>query len=47
MKETFSWKPVWNVEKAVNSIVEYALSEDKEDCVRRQIEAFLKEAAHV
>ena len=47
VKETFSWKPVWNVEKAVNSIVEYALSEDKEDCVRRQIEAFLKEAAHV
>lgn len=45
MKQTFGWKPRWNVEKAMDTIVEwtacYFKNEDISSCMERQIEDFL------
>jgi len=45
MKSTFSWKPRWNVEQAVEKLVEWyyeqANGNDIGDCMQRQINMFL------
>lgn len=45
LKGTFGWKPVWNVEKAVEKIVEWTMAyhggEDIEEIMNRQIREFL------
>lgn len=46
LRRTFSWKPLWDAEKAVEKTVEwyasYALKEDVNECMRRQIEDYLR-----
>ena len=45
LKSTFGWKPRWNVEMAMEKIVEwsrvYQAGGDAADCMRKQIEEFL------
>lgn len=46
LKNTFDWKPRWNVETAMEKIVEwsvkYLAGEDVAECMERQIEEFIK-----
>ena len=42
VKKTFSWKPVWDAKTAVEKVVEYAKSDNKEGCVEAQIRAFFE-----
>ena len=42
VKQVFSWKPVWDAKTAVEKVVEYAKSENKEACVEAQIRAFFE-----
>lgn len=42
IKETFGWKPVWDVEEAVKRCVEFAKAEDKVKCMEEEIRAFLE-----
>lgn len=46
LKKTFQWKPVWDVEKAVEKTVEWSLAYQREEniseCMRRQIQEFLR-----
>lgn len=42
IKETFGWKPVWDVEEAVKCCVEFAKAEDKVKCMEEEIRAFLE-----
>ena len=44
IKETFGWRPVWNVEEAVRRTVEWARAEDKPACTRTQIREFLEKS---
>lgn len=50
LKGTFGWKPVWNVEKAIEAIVEwtaaYQQGENIAQIMYRQIEEFLKYNIH-
>ena len=45
LKRTLGWKPRWNVETAVEKIIEWSLAylagEDVSECMRRQIEEFI------
>lgn len=43
IKKTFDWKPNWNVEKAIEKIVEFEKcdKEKLEDCMKKQIEEYL------
>ena len=45
LKSTFGWKPKWNVETAMEKIVEWSVAylreEDVSECMKRQIEEFL------
>ena len=45
MKMTFSWKPRWNIEKAIEKVVEwtkcYSSGGDVRTCMEKQIEEFL------
>jgi len=47
IKSTFGWNPHWNMEKAVDSIIEWTKvfigNGDIEACIERQIEDFLRE----
>lgn len=47
LKKTFGWKPVWNVETAMEKIVEWTQEwksgQSVGECMRRQIEEFVKE----
>ena len=45
-KQTFGWKPVWDVKTAVNRIVEYTKAENKNVCIEAQIRAFLEAGGH-
>ena len=42
LKETFSWKPIWNIEKAVEKVVEFEKMSNSqlENCMEKQIEEF-------
>ena len=42
IRETFGWKPTWNVEEAVRRTVEWARAEDRPACTREEIRAFLE-----
>ena len=44
IKKTFAWKPTWNIEKAVEKTVEFAKSNNKVECMNKQIEEFIKES---
>ncbi|MDE7179358.1 MAG: CDP-glucose 4,6-dehydratase [Lachnospiraceae bacterium] len=45
LKNTFGWKPRWNVETAMEKIVEWSMryiaGEDVSECMRKQIEEFI------
>ncbi len=47
IKSMFKWKPTWNVEKAVEKVVEwtkvYLSGGDVEECMTNQIESFIEE----
>lgn len=47
IKDTFNWKPVWNIEKAVEKTVEwtkcYINNEDVIECTTNQINEYLKQ----
>lgn len=47
LKRVFGWKPVWNLEQALNRIVEWSVcylqGNDIRACMDRQIEEFLKD----
>lgn len=47
IKKTFGWKPVWNVERAMEKIVEwsccYLNKDDVAACMEKQIEEFINE----
>ena len=47
LKSVFGWKPVWNVERAMEKIVEWTLAyrqkEDMYEVMCRQIEEFIKD----
>ena len=47
IKDTFNWKPVWNIEKAVEKTVEWTKSyinnEDIIECTTNQINEYLKQ----
>lgn len=49
LKNTFGWRPRWNVETTMEKIVEwsvkYLAGEDVSECMERQIEEFLIEGA--
>ena len=42
IRETFGWRPTWNVEEAVRRTVEWARAEDRPACTREEIRAFLE-----
>lgn len=46
IKRTFGWKPRWNIEEAMEKIVEWSVDylegRDAADCMKRQIEEFLQ-----
>ncbi len=41
IKKTFNWQPTWNVEKAVEKTVEFAKTENKINCMDKQINEFI------
>lgn len=51
IKSVFGWRPTWNVETAIEKIVEwtgiYLRKEDVSACMKRQIEEFLKKAEFI
>ena len=40
IKNVFNWKPVWNIEKAVEKTVEFTKAKDKVKCMEEQINEF-------
>lgn len=44
VRETFGWKPVWNVEEAVRRTVAWAKAADKKACTKAQIRDFLEKS---
>ena len=44
IKNTFNWKPIWNIEKTVDKIVEFEKCdiENLEECMKKQIEDYIK-----
>ena len=43
IKEVFGWHPVWDARTAVQKVVEYAKSPDKEKTVEEQIRTFIRD----
>ncbi len=48
IKSTFNWKPIWNIESAIDKTVEwyacYELGGDYKGCIKRQINEYLSKA---
>ena len=44
IKNIFNWKPIWNIDKAVEKIVEFEKCdiENLEECMKKQIEDYIK-----
>lgn len=42
IKNTFGWKPVWNLEKDMEKIVEWEISDNKDIITTKQIECYLR-----
>lgn len=44
IKRTFNWNPIWNIEKAVEKIVEFEKydKEKLEECMKKQIKEYMK-----
>ena len=47
MKQKFQWRPVWNIEQAIEKTVEWSVmyqrGEDIVKCIKNQIEEFIEE----
>lgn len=41
IKSVFNWKPTWNIEKAIEKTVEFEKADDKEECMKMQIDEFI------
>lgn len=42
IKKKLGWKPTWNIEKAIEKIVEFEKSVNKEECMEIQIKEFIQ-----